>query len=47
MNKQLKSCPCGKTPALLYIVDVGQGGKYANVSGGCCGAWDIEFRINY
>jgi len=43
----IKQCPCGKTPEKLYISDAGQGGKWAWVSGCCCGEWSIEFRTNY
>jgi len=43
----LKPCPCGKTPERLCISDAGQGGKWANVSGYCCGEWTIEFRTSY
>ena len=44
---ELKKCPCGKTPIELWITDAGQGGKWANVEGGCCGEWMIEFRTQY
>jgi len=43
----LKPCPCGETPSKLYIVDTGQGGKYADVIGDCCGDWKLEFRQQY
>lgn len=43
----IKPCPCGKTPKKLYIHDTGQGGKWANVNGDCCGEWEIEFRTGY
>ena len=43
----LLPCPCGKTPEKLYIHDTGQGGKWANVNGDCCGVWEIEFRTDY
>ena len=43
----LEYCPCGKQPNELNITDAGQGGKWANVSGDCCGEWQIEFRANY
>ncbi len=43
----IKPCPCGRTPEKLYIHDTGQGGKWANVSGDCCGEWEIEFRTGY
>jgi hypothetical protein len=46
-NVGLAACPCGKTPQELSITDAGQGGKWANVSGNCCGEWMIEFRTNY
>ncbi len=44
---ELKPCPCGETPKDLAIVDNGQGGKWAEVSGNCCGEWSIEFRTQY
>lgn len=43
----IKSCPCGKTPDKLIIIENGQGTKYCNVCGNCCGEWMIEFRTNY
>jgi hypothetical protein len=43
----LKPCPCGQTPSKLHISDTGQGGKYADVFGDCCGDWKIEFRQQY
>jgi hypothetical protein len=43
----LKPCPCGKVPTKLHIMDTGQGGKYADVGGDCCGYWKIEFRQQY
>lgn len=43
----LAVCPCGKTPSALIISDAGQGGKWANVNGNCCGEWSIEFRAHY
>lgn len=43
----LAVCPCGKIPTTLQIYDAGQGGKWANVAGDCCGEWLIEFRTNY
>ena len=43
----IKPCPCGKTPEKLYIHDTGQGGKWANANGDCCGEWEIEFRTDY
>lgn len=45
--KELKPCPCGKTPDRLGISDGGQGGKYHFVAGDCCSEWMIEFRANY
>jgi hypothetical protein len=45
--RPLLCCPCGVTPNKLHIVDNGQGGKWANCSGDCCGEWTIEFRTNY
>jgi hypothetical protein len=45
--QELAPCPCGKTPITLAITDTGQGGKYADVVGDCCGEWRIEFRANY
>lgn len=47
MGEKLKPCPCGKTPTELYIVDGGQGQKYAFAYGSCCGEWHIEFRTDY
>jgi len=29
------------------MTDAGQGAKYANAAGNCCGEWMIEFRTNY
>lgn len=46
-NTELLPCPCGKIPTRLYVSDAGQGGKWANVSGDCCGEWTIEFRTGY
>ena len=43
----LKSCPCGQPLDGLIITENGQGTKYANVAGNCCGEWMIEFRTNY
>lgn len=43
----LKPCPCGATPAELYIADGRQGGKWAYAYGDCCGIWEIEFRTDY
>ena len=40
-------CPCGIAPSELCVTDAGQGGKWANVSGNCCGEWTIEFRAHY
>jgi hypothetical protein len=47
MTAILKPCPCGETPTELFIQDTGQGGKYADVYGNCCGDWKIEFRQQY
>jgi len=44
---QLKRCPCGTVPTALGTSDTGQGGKYANTYGICCGDWEVEFRTNY
>ena len=44
---ELAICPCGKVPNDLFIVDTGQGGKWALVCGSCCGEWYIEFRTGY
>ena len=44
---KLKKCPCGKTPTSLGIEDDGHGGKWAYVSGDCCGEWMVEFRTQY
>ena len=43
----LLSCPCGIVPSTLNITDSGQGGKWADASGDCCGCWEIEFRTEY
>jgi len=47
MSDVLKRCPCGAIPNELYVTDTGQGGKWANVCGSCCGYWQIEFRTQY
>jgi hypothetical protein len=47
MNKELARCPCGQIPTDLIITNAGQGGKWGNVSGNCCGTWEIEFRTSY
>ena len=44
---QLKKCPCGKTPTRLHLYDVGQGWKWVQAYGDCCGEWHIEFKGNY
>lgn len=44
---KLKPCPCGKPLTKLFIMDAGQGGKWANTGGDCCGDWIIEFRTDY
>ena len=41
----LKPCPCGAVPILLNVNS--DGGKWAYVSGDCCGQWEIEFRLQY
>lgn len=46
-NGQLAVCPCGRVPTALGIYDNNQGGKWASVSGNCCGDWSVEFRTNY
>jgi len=43
----IKRCGCGKVPKKLHISDAGQGGKYANCIGDCCGEWTLEFRTDY
>ena len=43
----LESCPCGRVPSKLDIIDAGQGGKYATVMGDCCGFWEIEFKTEF
>ncbi len=43
----LKSCPCGAVPKVLYISTSVSGCRYAFVSGDCCGEWEIEFRAEY
>lgn len=47
MSADLKRCPCGEIPTSLQITDNGQGAKWANVSGDCCGEWMIEVRTSY
>ena len=42
----LRPCPCGKTPALLSVMEGGSC-KWAFVSGDCCGEWYVEFRTQY
>lgn len=44
---EIKRCPCGMTPKKLIIMDANQGGKWAQVSGDCCGYWEIEFHADY
>ncbi len=46
-NKNIKPCPCGRPIDELCISDAGQGGKWAYVTGNCCGEWAIEFRTSY
>jgi len=46
-QKEFEMCPCGTFPTELYIVDGGQGGKYALAYPSCCGDWHIEFRTEY
>lgn len=41
------ACPCGKVPESLVVEANGQGAKWANVYGSCCGEWKIEFRTKY
>ncbi len=41
---KLAPCPCGMPISELQITDSGEGGKWANVAGNCCGEWMIEFR---
>lgn len=43
----LKPCPCGRPIDDLFISHTNAGGKWAFVSGDCCGEWMIEFRANY
>lgn len=46
--KDLKECPCGKTPKKLFIVSADKADKYAYVSSAdCCGEWEIEYRNDY
>jgi hypothetical protein len=40
---KLAPCPCGRPISELQISDSGEG-KWANVTGNCCGEWMIEFR---
>jgi hypothetical protein len=44
---KLKPCPCGRVPSSLDITDAGASGKYADVSGNCCGYWEIEFKTEF
>jgi hypothetical protein len=44
---ELARCPCGKIPKALFLMDTGQGGKYVNAMGGCCGEWSVEFKTSY
>ncbi len=44
---KLKPCPCGKIPTNLLLCDNGQGNKWGDASGDCCGEWRIEFRSDY
>lgn len=43
----IKPCPCGKIPDKIYAVDNGQGRKWAQAYGNCCGEWSVEFRTEY
>lgn len=46
--KELKKCPCGKTPKKLFIVSADTADKYAYVStADCCGEWEVEYRNDY
>ncbi len=45
--EELKPCPCGKPMDYLCIAYNGQGSKWANVGGNCCGMWSVEFRTQY
>ena len=40
-------CPCGQTPKRLVTSLGGQGYKWANVCGDCCGEWSVEFNTRY
>ena len=44
---ELRECPCGRPIDDIIITENGLGGKWAWVSGNCCGEWSIEFRTNY
>ncbi len=44
---KLNKCPCGKTPNFLSLAFNGQGSKWAEACGDCCGTWSIEFRTQY
>ena len=44
---ELKPCPCGQTPTILILNDTGQGSKWAEAKGDCCGTWGVEFRTLY
>jgi len=43
----LKPCPCGETPKKLHISHNGQGDKWMECSGSCCGSWLVEFKAYY
>ena len=47
MSEPLAPCPCGKAVESLSIMEGEPSGKWAWVSGNCCGEWSIEFRAEY
>jgi hypothetical protein len=47
LSDGLAACPCGRPIDKLTITDAGQGAKFANAAGNCCGEWMVEFRTNY
>lgn len=42
----IKPCPCGETPKRLSVFE-GSSCKYGQVSGSCCGSWEVEFNTQY